>query len=250
MVQAGNAVHCSGPGPRTEVYCLPDLWAFHLYSYTAELVIDGISHQIRPGTVSLVPPGAVTEYRYTGPSRHDFVHFSAACSPGGDVSPLVLNPGRSLPDFDVTFRNAVRHAATAPDRARAEIWVALHRLLDQEATFVGSIDYVAQALSIIESNLEALPSVAELAREIGISHTHLTRLFRTETGRTVIGYMRHRRIERAVHLLRNSTLPISAVAASVGYEDTQAFNKACRIETGLSPRSLRGRGDRPRDRRA
>jgi transcriptional regulator GlxA family with amidase domain len=72
-----------------------------------------------------------------------------------------------------------------------------------------------------------------------VSHNHLTRLFRAETGSTVVGYVQARRMARARHLLTSSTLPIPAVAASVGIPDLQAFNKTCRRERGASPRAIR-----------
>jgi transcriptional regulator GlxA family with amidase domain len=46
-------------------------------------------------------------------------------------------------------------------------------------------------------------------------------------------------MERARHLLRESTLSIPAVAAAVGIGDLQAFNKTCRRELGASPRAVR-----------
>lgn len=55
-----------------------------------------------------------------------------------------------------------------------------------------------------------------------------------------MAYIRRRRLERAHHLLRASTLSIPAVAAAVGIPDLQAFNKACRRELGAPPRVLRG----------
>lgn len=79
----------------------------------------------------------------------------------------------------------------------------------------------------------------ELARAADVSHNHLTRLFRAETGMTVVAYIRLRRMARARHLLVASTLSIPGVAASVGISDLQAFNKACRRELGGSPRSIR-----------
>ncbi|ADG77608.1 Transcriptional regulator, AraC family OS=Tsukamurella paurometabola (strain ATCC 8368 / DSM/ CCUG 35730 / CIP 100753 / JCM 10117 / KCTC 9821 / NBRC 16120/ NCIMB 702349 / NCTC 13040) OX=521096 GN=Tpau_0975 PE=4 SV=1 [Tsukamurella paurometabola] len=244
LVAAGNAVH--GVVRDVDVFQLPDLWAFHLYSYAAELLIDGVSYQIRPGAVSLVPPGAVTEYRYRGPSRHRYVHFSAPADADpehGPGAPLVVPLGPEYPAIDENFRLAVANAILRPERSAAEIWIALHRVLDR-AVSAGApandpVDHVAQALSIIEARLQDRLTVAGIAAEVGISHTHLTRLFRAETGRTVIGYVRHRRIERAVHLLRHTTMPIAAVAATVGFDDPQAFNKSCRVESGLSPRGVR-----------
>jgi transcriptional regulator GlxA family with amidase domain len=98
---------------------------------------------------------------------------------------------------------------------------------------------VAKALAYIASNLASPLTVPDVARAAGVSHNHLTRLFRVETGDTVVAHIRRRRLERARHLLRESTLSIPTVAASVGIADLQAFNKACRREFGASPRAVR-----------
>jgi transcriptional regulator GlxA family with amidase domain len=66
-----------------------------------------------------------------------------------------------------------------------------------------------------------------------------------ETGGTVVAYVRRRRMARARHLLQESTMPISAIAATVGMPDLQSLNKACRREFGLAPRALRAEGARP-----
>jgi transcriptional regulator GlxA family with amidase domain len=98
---------------------------------------------------------------------------------------------------------------------------------------------VSAAIEHIEANLAGALSVPDVAREARVSPNHLTRLFQAETGRGVVAYIRRRRMERARHLLLETTLSIPAIAASVGIADLQAFNKACRRELGGSPRAIR-----------
>lgn len=237
----GCAIGHHGVRQSVDLYRLPDLWAFHLYGYHADLTIDGAVHHIRPGTVTLVPPGATTEYRYRGPSRHRYAHLRAARR--GPATPLVLDPDRALGEVSDRFTAAVAHATTQPERTRAELWLALlQTTAHRPAPATASPDHVTAALEWIEANLDVAISVPEVAAAAGLSHTHLTRLVRARTGRTVIGWIRHRRIARASHLLQHTTLSVAAVAASVGITDLQAFNKACRQETGRSPRALRGGG--------
>jgi transcriptional regulator GlxA family with amidase domain len=81
--------------------------------------------------------------------------------------------------------------------------------------------------------------VASLAQQLDISHNHLTRLFQAEAKTSVVGYIRQRRMERAQHLLTQTTLPIKVIATQVGMRDLHAFNKTVRREFGVSPRSLR-----------
>jgi transcriptional regulator GlxA family with amidase domain len=151
--------------------------------------------------------------------------------------------GPEFPMLSSLLLNAIAAAPGAPEHTRAEIWTALWRvarLTPPTATSRGPHPAVGTAIAHIEARLAAPLTIPEIARAAGISHNHLTRLFRAETGTTVVAYIRRRRLQRAHHLLRATTLSIPAVAASVGIPDLQAFNKACRRELGASPRVLRG----------
>ncbi|MFW6599032.1 helix-turn-helix domain-containing protein [Propionibacteriaceae bacterium Y2011] len=240
VINCGVGRH--GVRQSVDVYRLPDLWAFHHFHYTCDLLIDGVAHLVRPGTVTLVPPGALTEYRYRGPSNHEYAHLRAPAI--GECEPVVRTADRNLITLPAHFAAAVAHTTTVPERCRAELWLALLQLTAADpAGPHAEGDHVARAVQWIESHLDRPITVPQVAAAVGISHTHLTRLVRADSGRTVVGHIRQRRIDRARHLLRSSTLTVSAVAAAVGFADLQTFNKACRQETGRSPRQLRVDGD-------
>jgi len=84
-------------------------------------------------------------------------------------------------------------------------------------------------------------AVAELAVELGISHNHLTRLFRRTFDKTAVAYIRERRMGLAKHLLLNTNLPIKSIAYQVGIPDLHLFNKTVHRELGASPRVFRKR---------
>src|SRR5579875_1356798 len=69
----GRGIH--GVRRLVDDFRLPELWSLHLYSYYAELEVDGRTFPIAPGLVSLVPPGAQIQYRYRGRSTHLFAHL-------------------------------------------------------------------------------------------------------------------------------------------------------------------------------
>ncbi|MFG2754950.1 helix-turn-helix domain-containing protein [Streptomyces wuyuanensis] len=242
----GVGVHgTTGP---TDVFRLPDLWQLHLYRYTADLHVDGEPHAIRPGYVSLVPPGAEVRYRYRGRSEHLYAHLRLPGDGDPVAVPVVQDAGALTPAFSELLLRAIASAPRGPRRADAEVWSALWRLAGMaEPSRSDSRPHAsfAAAVAHIESHLAARLPVPEVARAAGVSHNHLLRLFRAETGVTVVAYIRRRRMERARHLLRESTLPIPAVAAAVGIEDLQAFNKACRRELGASPRAVRAGSGEP-----
>lgn len=240
VATVGVGVH--GVVSRTDVFRLPELWQLHLYQYDAELTVDGTEHTIRPGRVSLVPPGTMVRYRYQGRSEHLYAHLRIAPAGPSSTIPLVQDAGPELPFLTSLLLQAVAAAPGAPERTRAEIWTALWRIaqLPSATADPGPHPAVTTAIAHIEAHLATPLTVPAVARTAGVSHNHLTRLFRAETGTTVVGYIRRRRLDRAHHLLRATTLSIPAVAASVGIPDLQAFNKACRRELGASPRALRG----------
>ncbi|MFD7551932.1 helix-turn-helix domain-containing protein [Streptomyces sp. NPDC059816] len=242
VASLGVGVH--GTGAATEVFRLPDLWQLHLYGYCAELTVDSAVYAIRPGRVSLVPPGAEVRFRYRGRSEHLYAHFALPGSgPAGQAIdvPLMQDAGAEAPALGTLLHRAVVVAPRNPARAAAELWTALWRIaeLGLPGGPATPPDPVAAAMAHVEAHLADPLTVPRLARVAGVSHNHLTRLFRARTGTTVVGYVRERRMARARHLLRESTLSVTAVAAAVGIADLQAFNKACRRAFGHSPRALR-----------
>ncbi|ADB35217.1 transcriptional regulator, AraC family [Kribbella flavida DSM 17836] len=241
VVNLGAGVH--GVRHSRDVFRLPDLWQLHLYSYSADLTVDGTTYAVAPGYVSLTPAGVPVQFDYRGRSEHLYVHFRPR--PGGDPSyvPVVQDAGPAAPLLTDLLRSAIEASPSGSARVAAEVWTALWRIAElgtgDEDGRTGTHPAVAAAIAYVEANLARPLTVPELARVAGISHNHLTRLFHAEIGTTVVAYIRRRRLARARHLLVASTLSIPAVAASVGIPDLQAFNKACHRELGGSPRAVR-----------
>ncbi|MEU4872033.1 AraC family transcriptional regulator [Streptomyces sp. NPDC021608] len=244
VVGAGIGVH--GVSTAHDVFRLPDLWQLHLYHYEGALIIGPSVHPIRPGHVSLVPPDTEVHFHYRGRSEHLYVHLRLREGGAGRVVPVMQDAAQESTRLADLLRHAVTAMPTSPARATAEVWAALWRIAELPS---GEGDgrrhpYVAAAQAHVEEHLAGPLSVPDVARAVGISHTHLTRLFRAETGLTVVSYIRRRRLQRARHLLSSSTLSVTAVAAAVGIADLQAFNKACRRELGASPRDVRAAAGR------
>ncbi|MEU8890521.1 AraC family transcriptional regulator [Streptomyces sp. NPDC048442] len=240
-VAIGTGVH--GPAGHVDEFQLPDLWQFHLYQYEADLTVGGVEHLIRPGTVSLVPPGTPVRYRYRGRSEHLYVHLRLGTAGTARTTPTVQRAGSQAAVLDRQLRQALAAWPHARGRAVAEVWAALWGVAELDPPRDGNAQAlhpaVVAAVALIEARLAEPLAVPDIAKAAGVSHNHLTRLFGTALGDTVVGYVRTRRMERAQHLLRASTLSISRVAAVVGIPDLQAFNKACRRELGACPRTIR-----------
>jgi AraC-like DNA-binding protein len=71
-----------------------------------------------------------------------------------------------------------------------------------------------------------------------MSRYHFMRLFKAQTGFTVHGYIKHKRLVRAAQLIRAGT-PVTKAAAECGYNDYSAFHRAFRETFGISPPELK-----------
>jgi AraC-like DNA-binding protein len=93
----------------------------------------------------------------------------------------------------------------------------------------------------IERHLAHPLQVADLARIADLSVARLHARFVAECGQTPMDYIRSRRLQMALGLLRETPLPIGAVAERVGYGSQSAFAAAMLREFGASPGALRRR---------
>lgn len=77
-------------------------------------------------------------------------------------------------------------------------------------------------------------SIESLCKTMGISHTHLLRVFKKEYGSTLIEYITKRRMAYACELLKTTDLTVSAVAFSCGFSDETYFMKTFKKEIGVT----------------
>ncbi len=66
-------------------------------------------------------------------------------------------------------------------------------------------------------------SVKKLSREMFFSPEYLSRLFKKETGRSIISFIKQRKIERAANMLKETNLSIDCIMERVGYSDKKHF---------------------------
>lgn len=81
--------------------------------------------------------------------------------------------------------------------------------------------------------------VADLAHLTGLSTARLHARFLAECGQTPMDYIRDRRLQLALSLLRETSLAIGEVASRVGYSSQSAFSAAMLRSFGATPRTLR-----------
>jgi len=214
-----------------------------LTDYVATLEIDGVSRALAPGHLMLIPPACTRRYRFERHGLHRYVRFTIGNDTPPDLSFGHWDGGAFARRFQQAFDLARSLFPTAPARSRAIAWEMLWHLpelpvLAGEHGFVAH-PVVREAQQRLEAELSRPPSIAQLAQQLGLTPTHLTRLFRRELGLTPHAYLRARRKTLFEELLRHTPIPIVEVARQLGYDDLHHFNRTVRHYFGCGPRALR-----------
>jgi AraC family transcriptional regulator len=105
------------------------------------------------------------------------------------------------------------------------------------------MDAIAKTIWLIESSLDRDITLDEIAKAAGMSRFHLTRAFGRSLGRSVMHYMRGRRLSEAAKQLAIGAPDILSVALDAGYSSHEAFTRAFREEFGVTPTEFRDQPD-------
>lgn len=91
----------------------------------------------------------------------------------------------------------------------------------------------------IEKHIQEKFTPKELAELVHINDQYLMRIFRRETGQSILEYITERRIIIASKLLKDTDYSISFIADCVGCENYSYFTKLYKKQTGFTPREYR-----------
>ena len=98
-----------------------------------------------------------------------------------------------------------------------------------------SSQYVLNAIKYIQFNYSHDISIDDVAKSVGVSRSHLYRVFMSNVGKSPIDYLTEYRINEACKLLRTGSLSIAEVAISVGFFDQFYFSRVFKRAKGMPP---------------
>ena len=227
------------------VFTINDWWSLLLFDYDAAVSLDGRPYQLTAKTILLVPPGVEKVYQTERQAKHQYAHLRLKKSSTAALQLpeciVVDELERWRSDFQEIIDAWVCQRVLA---AEVHLWHFLHRLGSQFGSLLHEQQVhpgAAKAMALLSEDLADAPSLSVLAKQVGLSQNHLNTLFKQDFGETVHACLLRMRLEYAHDLLMHSDRPISAIAASIGVADLQAFNKLIRRGFGVSPRALRQR---------
>lgn len=91
----------------------------------------------------------------------------------------------------------------------------------------------------IEENLTGAISVEMIADHVSLNPQYMMRMFKKETGYSVLVYVTNRRMEMAKEMLLKTDWSIEKITEEVGYFSTAHFGKLFKKSEGISPGQYR-----------
>lgn len=91
----------------------------------------------------------------------------------------------------------------------------------------------------IDEHIQEKIKMEDLAKRVYINEQYLMRIFKQQTGQTILEYITERRIVIASGLLKNTSYPLNYIANMVGCENYSYFTKMFKRSTGYTPREYR-----------
>ena len=154
------------------------------------------------------------------------------CTPMGDAIHRQL-----LHIYDARG-NEFEHAVEMTGRLYTMLALFLHGATHTK-TSNSANSYVQKGIEFISSNYSYAITVEDIADYVGVSRSHLFRSFEAVLGQSPKEYLTDFRMKQACYLLEHSGLSITAIANSLGFDNSLYFSKTFHKQKGISPKEFR-----------
>jgi AraC family transcriptional regulator len=215
-----------------------------------------------PGSIAVVPAGTSVLWRREGSIDALLIYLEPSLVARVAAESFELDPSRAVVrSLAVLHSPELRSAMLAVDAELRTDWPGGPLLVESIATNLSvhliryfSAPYRLPAsadgvlprrkldtvIEYIMENLEANPTLEQMAAVAHLSSYHFARQFKASTGLAPHQYVISRRIERAKHLLRaHGEIGLAEVALRVGFPDQSKFSFHFKRLVGLTPGQFR-----------
>ncbi|MDD4743846.1 MAG: PocR ligand-binding domain-containing protein [Eubacteriales bacterium] len=117
----------------------------------------------------------------------------------------------------------------------------LTRFTDQvfNLTNVKHADVIFRAIDFVKKNYMKKITLEETASQVFLSPAYFSRIFKEEIGDNFNSYVNSVRVDAAMKLLLNETIPLVDISSMVGFETQSYFSKVFKRVTGVTPGRFR-----------
>jgi len=174
-----------------------------------------------------------------------------------EIMPMLERAKHGIEFFGISDRAAVHfdrvratHAlerfaafmAFLTDLAHCRDYQLLSSVQIQSSEDDATLDQINAVVYQVTKNLAHAMTVADYARQLDMTESRFSRLFRRATGNTFVDFVNRVRINRACQLLMESDRYITQICYDVGFNNVANFNRRFLEIKGMTPRDFRRQG--------
>ena len=212
----------------------PDFGLMYVLKGAVRFVMEENRLTVREGGVVFLPKGCYYEAEFISETEDILINFEGEGLPLCQEPLFLLEASAALVSL---FEALVGDAAAERTHSLAALghfYLLLDTLAAQSELDEKKEDaLVRRACRYLQS--EENHSIAAIARLCAISESGLRRLFKAQTGMTLLAYRRAYRLREAKRLLENTDLSLSEIAARLHFFDAAHFSRVFHGAFGVSP---------------
>jgi len=159
----------------------------------------------------------------------------------------IVNDGQMDPSPEATplnlqfIKNAIQvlllslvNAGTTEKQSR----ISIYEHTSQRKTLTKNI------IAYLNENVDKSVCLEDISGSFSYSLSSIKRIFKEETGSSIISYLNNLRLNKAKELLANSDVPIGQMALMLGYSNVYYFSVAFKKKWGISPTGFRAASEK------
>lgn len=207
---------------------------------------------LHPGEIFIAFPNQIHSYENSKGSRGYLLivplkpHLSAYT--GVLTTKIPIEPVLSVPEEDAQALQTLLDLAYADRESASEtvmhsyfqlIVGKLLGMLQLEDAVSGADEILKAVILYVNAHYTEPLSRKEIAKAVGYNESYISHLFSDTLKTSIPNYINALRVYDAAKLLRQTDLPISTVANTLGFGTLRNFNRVFLKETGKSPKAYR-----------
>lgn len=232
-----------GPGIR-------DHYLIHyIISGKGTYIANGKEYSLSAGDAFLVFPNSIVTYKSdsSAPWEYTWVGFAGSDAPTilqstdfTKESPFIrqLENGEEIKRNILSIYDSRGNNFESAVAMTGKLYTLLSSLLKISSKKIctnNNVSYVQKAIEFISENYSYPITIEDVATYVGLSRSHLFRTFQTVLNVSPKEYLTDFRIKQACNLIENTDLTFTAIANSIGFDNSLYFSKTFHKRKGLSP---------------
>lgn len=159
------------------------------------------------------------------------------------LSRAVIDAGAEMSEILLYNTNYFSDIERFTDLEEMSVWLSgvMHRFINYTFDFrrVKHADVVYKIMKYVRGNYSRKITLDDIARQVYLSRSYISSLFKEETGNSLTAYINHVRVEQSKRLLADERISLVDIAGMCGFEDQSYFTKVFKRETGMPPNRYR-----------